>query len=237
MAILPFQSFAENTSDPGEASVDFDKPLFIETIGNNTNHKVTCRVYPLLSVVELQEDQVGATYIKVKPRAKGMSDEELCESNGKNLPKLDGVFHGAIDKYIFVIGEPFGELESLTIYDGLLTTKIFNGTLNNNKPSSVINNQGKISFEYYMPLKLSCVPLKSNPQCWKTILASNHVPADIKISEPDCSAAINEIKLANSDPWKDPDRSYQITTKVRISDLAHPKIEYLNSDATCHASP
>lgn len=195
-----------------------------------------CNVYPTFAVIELDEGEMGRK-LSVHFRSKKDDLAYLCKQNfnGKKISLDSGVsLVGVKSAYIFASkGDIFGDIGELNIYDALSEKKIFTTHYNNNKPFEIIHARNTLSIIYYRPLKLSCVPDAKNSKCWETILKQNHITKGVKISAPDCNEAIKHAP----DSYKDPDRSLQITSKVRVDLLAKPSIRYLDSDSSCVLTP
>lgn len=249
-------TYALNSSQTG-----FDKPIITKIYHpqKSKTDNVSCYSYPHFAVVEYDSGSKGADYIQVRYKSNIITTNAnaLCDENFKgkriSLPKVDGYLEGVVDNYIFVKGpEPFGVLNSLTIYDAISGKKIFETKFNDDKGYAFTKHNQKISLTYYHPLKLNCLPYEHNLICWQKILKLNHISNDVKLSPPNCRQALKDMQkiidqynsssklnkpLKSTDFYDDPERSFQITAKVWIDDINKPKITYLNGVATCHLSP
>lgn len=239
----------------------FDKPNMVKVFdlgpspyAPSKNIKLSCYVYPLFSVQELNEGEMGAKisvhyrfsnnhngaplYPYPPSKGKGENINDLCQQNSKEkelaVPNVGGYLWGVVSNYIFVkSADTFGGIGDLTISNALTGVKVFDTPYNANKPFTIKYSADKVSLTYHRPLKTSCVPNSADPNCWQHILKNNNVDAKVKIYPPNCQEAIKDVP----DVFKDPERSIQITVKVYIEDLGKPKITYLDGDATCAASP
>ncbi len=221
----------------------FDKPKEIKIFDlgrspytDSKNIKLSCYVYPLFSILELDEGEMGAK-LSVHYRTDDAKND-LCQQNfnGKKslLPDTQGYLQGVVGNYIFIsFADTFGGIGKFNIFNVYSGTKVFDPSYNANKPLVINHIKDKISLTYYRPLSVSCVPTANEANCWKEILKNNNVDEKVKISMPDCREAIKR----NPNAFKDPERNIQVTVKVYVDNLANPKVVYLDGDATCAASP
>jgi hypothetical protein len=208
--------------------------------------KLSCYIYPKFAVIELDNGGKGALDISVRFKSIGQTTDDLCQKNfkGKQLSLHGGHFDGVANKYVFVGGpEPYGVINTLSIYDAFLGKIIFKTDFMESKQDKITynirSNGQKISLVYYRPLKFNCVPTQKNHTCWQNILKENHIQSNVKIFPADCSSAIKQLyKASGTFKYNELDPGfYQITTKVLIDDITKANIGYMGGNTYCKLKP
>lgn len=192
----------------------------------------TCFVFPTAAIVEINDPGLQGTQISIRTRGSVRSIDALCADRYKgvsiSIPDTDSHFVGVAGEFLIVsAADAFGAALAFRIYN-LGGVKIFEGIRNATKPFTVTKAKGDICLRYWAQLqRLPCWPEEAG--CWARILSANGVEAHLSSSKWPCAVPLDQRK-------GEPSRLIQIFGPADLS-LAHPKLRFLDGEATCGLTP
>ena len=192
----------------------------------------TCLVYPTAAVMEINDPGLRGTHISIRKRDKTMTLDALCAEKypgaSVSIPDIDNHLDGVVSNFLFVSGaDAFGMASAFWIYD-LSGLKVFEGIRSNAKPFTVTQAKGEVSLRYWTQLEsLPCWPKEEG--CWTRILTANGVEARLRASKQLCV-------VPNDLMTEDPSEVLQVFGPSELS-LTHPKLRFLDGQATCNLAP
>lgn len=192
----------------------------------------TCFVFPTAAIVEINDPGLQGTQISIRKREIVRSIDALCADRYKgvsiSIPDTDSHFVGVAGEFLIVsAADAFGAALGFRIYN-LSGVKIFEGIRNATKPFTVTKAKGDVCLRYWAQLqRLPCWPEEAG--CWPRILSANGVEARLSSSKQPCAVPLDQRK-------GEPSQLIQIFGPADLS-LAHPKLRFLDGEATCGITP
>lgn len=138
---------------------------------------------------------------------------------------------GVVGNYLFVQDEPLGNLANFDIFTLNDGKKIFSSTRDIADDLS-IEKKMVVGLKFRMGLEVPCVPTTGDAQCWEKIKNANHIPANVAVTAPDCSAAFRKEPSSRQEP-----RGLAVSVPVQVSDMTKPLITFLPGKSRCEALP
>ena len=203
---------------------------------SNGNITSTCFNYGWFAIIETNDPGLmGSAAITIRYRSKQMNSSSICHKNFKgktlSLTDYDGYFWGVKGNYLFIAAaDSFGAERKFQVFELTNGKLIYHDIKNDNENFTITQHKQQLTLYYFKGLNVSCNLAQDTSECWKKTLIDNNIPASLKLMMPDC----RESFINAHSPL---DNKAQVSTLVKVANLAMPTIEYLGGKTTCHPRP
>lgn len=245
-AIQSATAFSNSSNSPfkglGSArSIRISRPDIRSSQPNRPSFQ-DCFIFPGFVIVQVDSGNKGADAISIRNLNQPSESQKACEAKvwkgEKILASQEQYFLGVLSPLLFTrSADIFGNLGFVWAYDLKTGKQVLATGYDHDKDIFFSTQEQTVSMEFYQSLKTPCSIAETGVKCWAQILKENEIPHHLRMSPPDCQDAFSKLDFHNNPSLRKLNSALQIFARVKISQVGHSKPQFLNSKATCHATP